>query len=750
MRISIIGALASMVGACASIGRPEGGPRDTVPPEYVRSNPAPGSTGISRPRVDIFFNENVKLEDIANKLVISPAQKQNPAVSANGRKVTVELRDSLIPNTTYTLDFADAVRDLNEGNILDGFAMDFATGDFLDSLRISGMVFDARTLEPAQGMVVGVYSNLSDTAVTTLPLERVAKTNQYGQFTIRNLKPGTYNIFAIDDRNRDWHWDRSENIAFSTTTVTPSVEAVEVADTLSAADGTDSIVVRTAWRYLPDDLLLTWFNENYRPQYLREYERTDRKRATFKFGTVNDSLPEITVINGARAGMQLADLSVIETRQGLDSIVYWMRDTVLMKEDSLLVAMRYQKTDTLSQLVWTTDTLKLFVRGATKQAEKEQAKAKEKELKEKEKREQAEAKARAKELEKQAKEAAKKKKRKAKKGGQEPPVEAPADTTIAAAVPAADAAVQPTDSVAADSVPPPPSVPLLDFKAITSSQQELHLPVVFEAAQPLESIDSAGWRLEVAVDTLWNPVPGVELVRDSVSVRRYNLKNNWDAGARYRFTADSLALTDIYGVWNKTFTFEFKVKEFEDYGNISFDITDLAMAGDSVNVIVELLSQSDAVVDTTTVRDGVARFSFVAPGTYYARAYIDVNRNGKWDTGNLADSIQPEDVFYFPKKLTLRKNWDIDQEWALFDTPVDAQKPNEIKKNKPKTRDRNANRGNSDYDEDEEYYEDDSGFGTNAFGEDSWGNGSQYNNARRGSTSGRRNTNPNLRRNNGF
>ena len=155
MRLTIIGAMASIVGACASIGRPEGGPRDETPPEFVKSNPMPGSTNIDRNRIDIIFNENIKLEDVSNKLVVSPAQKQNPSINSNGRRVTIELRDSLKPNTTYTLDFSDAIRDLNEGNILDGFAMDFATGNTIDSLSVSGMVFEARTLEPAQGMVVG-------------------------------------------------------------------------------------------------------------------------------------------------------------------------------------------------------------------------------------------------------------------------------------------------------------------------------------------------------------------------------------------------------------------------------------------------------------------------------------------------------------------------------------------------------------------------------------------------------------------
>ncbi len=731
MRLTIAGALASLVAACASIGRPEGGPRDEVPPEFVRANPAPGTTGVTRPKVDLFFNENIKLEDIANKLVVSPAQTQQPSVNANGRRLTVELRDSLVPNTTYTLDFSDAIRDLNEGNILDGFAMDFSTGDAIDTLRISGMVFEARNLEPAQGMVVGVYSNLSDTAVRTLPLERVAKTNQYGQFTIRNLKPGTYNIFAIDDRNRDWRWDRSENIAFSTVTVSPSVESVEVADTLKSSLGEDSIVTRTAWHYLPDDLLLTWFNENYKPQYLREYERTDRERATFKFGAKSDSLPDITVINGPLAGRKLLDLSVLEAREGLDSLVYWMRDTMLLTQDSILVSARYLKTDSLEQLSWTTDTLKLFIKGATRQAEKAKAREEERERKEQEKKAKEEEKAREKERKKQEKERARNK----GKNNRDEVSDTVVGTSPGIISELPDAAA-PADSVAADTVPPAPKIPLLEFKAVSSTQQDLHMPVVFEAAKPVEHIDSAGWRLEIAVDTLWNVVPDVVLSQDTANIRRYNLTAKWKEGERYRFTADSLAITDIYGQWIKEFTHEFKVKLQEDYGNIIFDITDLGLLGDSASVVVELLSQQDAVVDTATVRNGSAVFNFVTPGTYYARAFVDANHNGRWDTGNLADSIQPEDVFYFPKKLNLRKNWDIDQEWALFETAVDMQKPEDIKKNKPKTRDRNNDNRDRD---DEEYYEDDEGFGQNYFEEDAWGNGSQYNNARRNSSSPRNN-----------
>ncbi len=168
-------------------------------------------------------------------------------------------------------------------------------------------------------------------------------------------------------------------------------------------------MTRTAWHYLPDDLLLTWFNENYKPQYLREYERTDRERATFKFGAKSDSLPDITVINGPLAGRKLLDLSVLEAREGLDSLVYWMRDTMLLTQDSILVSARYLKTDSLEQLSWTTDTLKLFIKGATRQAEKAKAREEERERKEQEKKAKKEEKAREKERKKQEKERARNK-----------------------------------------------------------------------------------------------------------------------------------------------------------------------------------------------------------------------------------------------------------------------------------------------------------------------------------------------------
>ena len=138
---------------------------------------------------------------------------------------------------------------------------------------------------------------------------------------------------------------------------------------------------------------------------------------------------------------------------------------------------------------------------------------------------------------------------------------------------------------------------------------------------------------------------------------------------------------------------------FRSYGNITFTVTG---TGDEP-AFVQLLSQQDAPVRTVKVTDGKAEFNDVTPAAYYARLILDRNGNGKWDTGSVTDSVAPEDVFYFPKKINLKKNWDVSQSWDIFETPVDLQKPNEIKKNKPKTK-RNQDR-NQDEEEDDQYYD---------------------------------------------
>lgn len=595
-------AAALLLAACASIGRPEGGPRDMTPPVMVSSTPAPGSVNVSNGRIDIVFDENITLDDPMNKIVVSPPQKKQAQISSNGRRVRITLRDTLRDSTTYTVDLADAVRDLNEGNILDGLAIDFSTGPSIDTLMISGIVFEGRTLEPAQGMIVGVYSTpVADTALTTLPMERITKTNALGRFTIRNLKPGSYRVFAINDLNHDFHWDRSEDIAFLDRDISPSTMAIEVTDTFTDAAGNDSLVTRPATRFLPDDILLTWFNENYKPLYLVKHERPDARRLTLEMSTRSDSLPQLTLLNTVRAGARLDREAVLQSSPGLDSLTYWLRDTTLIGSDTLKIAARYLHTDTLDNITFTTDTLTFALRQAKKKKKRDEE----------------------------------------------------------------------TDSV--------PKLEFVNIGISSRQPQDLNIPLLFETSAPTASIDSAGFRIEELVDSIWMPVAAkIPSPPDSLQPMRLLTEMTWKPKTKYRVTIDSLAVTDIYGNHNRPFVQEVSTHAIEDYAALFLNIGDLGPD----SAIVELLS-SDKPVRLEPVRNGVATFEYVTPGAYYARLFIDRNHNGRWDTGSVADTVQPEDVFYFSKKLNLKKNWDVEQQWNIYETPVDLQKPEDIKKNKP-------------------------------------------------------------------
>lgn len=625
----------TLLAACASMGRPEGGPRDMTPPVYLRSNPAPGARNINANRIVVEFDENVSLDDAMNKVVVSPAQHTTPRISSLGKKVTVELRDTLIPDATYTIDFADAIRDLNESNVLDGFAIDFSTGPDIDSLRISGMVLEARTLEPAQGILVGVYSNLSDTAFTTLPLERITKTNQLGQFTIRGLKPIPYRIFALNDINRDYHWDRSEDVAFYHTTITPSAQTVEITDTLLAANGTDSLITRQTTKFLPDDILLTWFNQDYKAQYLKDHTRPDPRRLNLIFSAPADTLPQITLLNTHRAGEPIDKWALLDASTRLDTLTYWLRDTSLMTTDTLLLQTRYLRTDTLDQLTLTTDTLKFILKGHKN-----------------------------------------KKKPKKKKSDEE-----------------------------TDTLPPAPDP--LEFKIASPAAQELNQPLQFTTPTPLDTINTTAITLEIEIDSVWHKLPMPTPTRTiPTHLLEYQSPFSWEPGMKYRLTIDSAAITDIYGLVNKPITHEFTAKKREDYSTLTFTITGHTH---TTHAMAELLTQSDDPVATTPVNpDGKAIFEYLNPGTYYCRLYIDADSSHTWTTGLLPDSLQPEETYYYPKKITLKKNWDVMQTWDINELPVDTQKPMEIRQNKPKRKkwdddDKTGKKTNRYSDDDDDY-----------------------------------------------
>ena len=224
-------------------------------------------------------------------------------------------------------------------------------------------------------------------------------------------------------------------------------------------------------------------------------------------------------------------------------------------------------------------------------------------------------------------------------------------------------------------------IPFFDFKLTSSATVEVDAPLTFEVVEPIDTIIMSGFHLwKQYEDSLWEEQAVPALIPDKPhEIMKWSMPVKWEPGATYKFRIDSMSVYGIYGAPNKTLEQEFKVRGLEEYANLYFSITPATGPA-----FVELLNTSDAVQRTAPVgSDGYAVFNNVTPGDYYARIVLDRNDNGQWDTGNFAQHLQPEEVYYYPKKISLKQNWDIEQSWNIYEVAVDMQKPEAIKKNKP-------------------------------------------------------------------
>lgn len=615
---------AAVMYSCANIGNPSGGPIDKTPPIFMRSNPTPNAVNVKDRKIEIFFDEIVTLKDPSTKIIVSPAQTEMPRMSALGRKVTVELVDSLLPNTTYTIDFSNSIQDNNEGNAIDNFAFAFSTGSVIDSMRVSGYVLDSRTLEPMQSVVVGLQSNLADSAFHKEKLQRVALTNDRGQFTIRNVSPGSYHIFALKDLDRDYKFGNpTEDIAFLDSIIVPSIGSREAADTVyNDLNEIDTIMRATRPAYFPNDILLSMFNEDRKSQYLANNLRVDSTRISLTFAAASDTLPSLSIVGRNDVPDQWYTL---ERSQTNDTLTYWIRPPHLVSADTLIVATTYLRTDTASNLSWGTDTLKF-----TFQRQKAKKKKKNEE----------------------------------------------------------------TDSLE--------QIRFMELHPLANGTQEVYAPLLLQTGTPIERYSREAFHLQRKLqnDTIFYPaeIKSIALRDSTLSRRDLMLKVDWEPGAAYTLAVDSLAITDIYGLQTKPLKVDFNVRKMEEYGNIVFNIPAVR---DSA--IVELLDGTEKIVLRAPVKNHRAELLNLLPGKYYARLFIDRNGNGKYDTGNYDMHLQPEETVYYPRAINLKKNWDVEQTWDIYATPIDKQKPEAIKKNKPERKKwEKVNTEKTETDEDEE------------------------------------------------
>lgn len=347
--------------ACANIAMPTGGDYDETPPKVLKVTPDFNTLNVKSNKIEILFDENIKIEKANEKVIITPPQINQPAIKSFGKRAVVELNDSLQKNTTYTIDFTDAIVDYNESNPLENFSISFSTGDILDTLSVSGRVLTADNLEPVSGIYIGMHTNLSDTAFTNIPFERISRTNSRGVFTVKSLAPGKYKIFALNDLNRDYKYDNpQEEIAFLDSIVVPSAVTSTKLDTIF----TDSVTIDTiknisVTKFLPDDLILRTFKSDFKRQYFQKSERKTRSQLTFYFASPTE-LSKFTLLEPKISN---PDWYLMEKSAKNDTISLWLMDSLVISEDSIKIKLDYLSTDIDTNInSWKSDTINLTYR----------------------------------------------------------------------------------------------------------------------------------------------------------------------------------------------------------------------------------------------------------------------------------------------------------------------------------------------------------------------------------------------------
>jgi hypothetical protein len=200
---------------CAQLGAPTGGPKDTLAPVLIRANPALKSLHFRGNKITLTFNEYVEVQEAQNNVLVSPLQKNSPNISNNLKTITIKLKDSLLPNTTYSIQFGKAIKDINEGNILNNFTYVFSTGNTIDSLSVDGKVILAETGLVDSTISVLLYRNTNDTAVQKTKPDYLARLKGDGSFHFNNLPPGNFKIYALKDGDGNKNYSlKTELFAF--------------------------------------------------------------------------------------------------------------------------------------------------------------------------------------------------------------------------------------------------------------------------------------------------------------------------------------------------------------------------------------------------------------------------------------------------------------------------------------------------------------------------------------------------------
>lgn len=607
----VFGLLAVLAVGCAKQSAPTGGPKDVDPPVPLRSSPVNYSTNFKGKKFIVEFDEYINLLNVNQELFVSPPVENKPKVVMRGKKMVVRINNELQDSTTYNFNFFNSITDLNEGNVLENFQFEFSTGDTFDSTYVGGILTDAYTGDPLDGVYVMLYRNLDDSTPRTQAPECVGKTNADGYFIVPNMKAGVpYYMFALKDLNNNRKFDQpTESVAFCDSTFMPSFKPCQMYDTLRILESIsrdrkdtvyrDSIYSYTMMVSTVDDVKLNMFTEESHIQYLRDVYRFDQRRLAIAFNDLLDTAFSICPIIDTTFSDNWCKF---EGSFPSDSVVFWITDSALYKRDTLLMQVSYTMQDSANADYLQTDTLEFISRVKASAPKKEERKI----------------------------------------GG--------FISKLAKGTRKDDAEKEEKPKVS-------------DLKVTHNIQSAFDLidPIVLTASYPIDTFRASSIKLMKIDDNGQGGSVDFTLSKSETDDRNYMIDFKRGENQKFELTVPAGAMTDIYGNINDSVKQTFNIQANDFYGSVIMNISGVSSQG-----IVQLMDAKNKLLQEIRINaDTTLNIGYLKPGKYSFRLFYDNNGNGVWDTGNFRERRQPERMFYFRGEIEAKSGWDIEYGWSL-------------------------------------------------------------------------------------
>jgi len=551
---------------CAHPVAPTGGPTDVTPPVVVGTDPPNYTTHFKAQKIEIDFNEFIKLKDVAKEIYTSPPMINKPEFTARGRTLVITLKEELRKDLTYVISFGSAIIDITESNPVKGFSYVFSTGAAIDSLSISGKILNAFDLKPVENILLSVYSERMDTIpLDSMPLKipplSAIRSKTDGTFQLTNLPGGEYLVFALEDLNSNFFYDLpNEKIAFLDSLVLPEY-LEQRKDTTEGKDFQNITITQTGQPKNPITLYL--FEKFDSTQRILSTSFTSTGSMLFAFRLPLDTF-RILPLNFPDS----LQWNMEEFTPARDTLILWPTD---IERDTFELAINLGDT-----LIDTTTLVRT----------------------------------------RQDKGNSKKK----------------ADDKTG-----------------------------IHYKTNLSAgilEPGRNLTLTF--SEPLSYWDFSNLQLMGSEDTL---VPEIEFA-DSIR-RKLLLRSELKEDHSYRLVIPDSVFKALSGAMNDSILLTFKTRPVADYGTMIMNY--LIPEGDTA-YIAELINEQGIVVRRQILASSQkVTYRYLKPGTYTVKATLDRNHNGKWDPGNYFRHSQPEKVSYYPKDITIRANWELQEEWKIVD-----------------------------------------------------------------------------------